>query len=525
MNILSYSVYALLATTLVQAAVVQFNVISPESETVQVNVNGALTTLKPVSPNVPLYTGFAEVGDETSYNYVADSEEEKFTRTLHSGVEKTFNEFFGRPITYANIPQLPRPLDNGKQWTRSDKDPDLFDTNYIPTIFVTGRPSDMNRLVKTVPKKKFKVELTMVGKDYYKTFKNVKFSITGAGKIDNPAKQSWRWTFDEGDFINNRNNFKIRHMEEDPTQMREKLYADILRSMGTYANQANMVRLYVNGEGYGTFNMLDDIPKYSYIRANFYAGNPPAQMGPLYNGATGAGFQVLDEDAYDMFKVTKGSPEDADAILSLAEAFADLDIMDDEAVDRFDREIFDVDQFLRFMVMEYLAGHWDGYWMMQTNDGAYKDYANNDKWYYLGHDYDATFGVNLGIDVMNYSYTDYPSLYPDAVLINGFLKNPRLHARFESYIVDTVKAIFNKRVLGDRVTAYHRFIAPDLKWDRSIKQRSPGKYFGWTFEQTYENMFERVDSPNKNGGGADYGLLEWVEKKSNFVAKDIGFSI
>lgn len=63
----------------------------------------------------------------------------------------------------------------------------------------------------------------------------------------------------EGQYIYNRNYIKLRHMEEDPTQMREKLYADILQAMGVYANQANIVRLYINGQGMGTFNMLDDV--------------------------------------------------------------------------------------------------------------------------------------------------------------------------------------------------------------------------------------------------------------------------
>ncbi|KAG0745093.1 hypothetical protein G6F57_007752 [Rhizopus arrhizus] len=524
MNIISYSICLCLAFTLSQAATVQFNVVCPGSKSVQVNVNGASTNLQPVSSSVPLYTGSVEVGSATDYKYVCDSNTEGFTRQLGSGTTRTLNEFFGRPITYANIPVLPRPLDNGKQWTRADENPDLFDTNYIPTIFVTGKPADMSTLVRKVPKKKFIVELTMIGKDYYKTFQNVKFSITGAGKSHNPAKQSWRWTFAEGDFIDNRNNFKIRHMEEDPTQMREKLYADCLRSMGTYANQANMVRLYINGEGYGTFNMLDDIPKYSYIRANFYAGNPPAQMGPLYGGATGSGFQLLNKDQYTMFKANKKSPEGTEAIYSLAKAFHDLNLTDDAAVQKFEEEVFDIDQFLRFMVLEYLAGHWDGYWQEQTNDGAYKDYTNN-KWYYLGQDYDATFGVNLATDVLRYSYKIYPQKFTGGVLINGFLKNEKLNERFESYIVDTVKTLFNNRTLGEHITAYHEFLAPDLKWDRSIKQRSPGPSYGWTYKQTYENMFVEVDSPNHNGGGAAYGLTEWIDKKSKFVAKDLKFTI
>ncbi|KAI9256702.1 coth protein-domain-containing protein [Sporodiniella umbellata] len=524
MHLISFGIYGLLVTA-THAALVDFYVISPESRVVQVSVGGALTTLKPVAPNIPLYTGSVETGKATTYSYLTESEEEVFVRTLPSGASRTLNDFFGRPITYANITDLPRPLDNGKHWTRADKNPDLFDTNYIPTIVVNGETRDMERLVKTVPKKKFRVELTIIGKDYYRTFKNVKFSITGAGKVNNPAKQSWRWTFDKGDTINHRNNFKIRHMEEDPTQMREKLYADCLRAMGTYANQANMVRLFINGKGFGTFNMLDDIPKYSYINANFYGGNPPKEMGPLYNGATGAGFQLLEEDEYTMFKVTKGSPEDESSIQSLAKAFVALNVTDDAALNQFDQDVFDVDQFMRFMVMEYLGGHWDGYWMMQTNDGAFKDYTENGRWYYLGHDYDATFGVNLEKDILNHSYREFPVRYPDAVFINGFLKNQKFRTKFESYITETVKVLFNKRILGERIWAYHQFIAPELEWDSTISQKSPGKHYGWFFEQTRENLYRKVTSPGAGGGGADYGLLDWIEKKSEFVAKDLNFAL
>ncbi|KAI9264813.1 coth protein-domain-containing protein [Sporodiniella umbellata] len=510
--------------TVSQAVTVTFNVICPGSSNAQVSIGGSLHNLNAVSPQVPLYTGSVEVGSATSYSYHCDSKTENFSRTLASGVTNTLNDFFDRPLTYANIPPLPRPLDNGRQWPRADENPSLFDTNYIPTIIVNGNPIDMETLVTTVPKAKFMVELTMIGKDYYKTFQNVQFSITGAGKKNNPAKQSWRWTFAEGDSINNRNNFKIRHMEEDPTQMREKLYADCLRAMGTYANQANMVRLFINGEGFGTFNMLDDIPKYSYINANFYAGKPPPQMGPLYNGASGAGFQLLSPGEYTMFKPNKQSPEGPDAVMSLAQAFHDLDLTNDDAIYKFDQSVFDVDQFLRFMVMEYLAGHWDGYWQEQTNDGAYKDPLNN-KWYYLGQDYDATFGVNLPEEVLELSYKQYPEKFPGGLFINGLLKNQKVHDLFQTYIADTVKVLFNNNTIAEHTIAYHQFIDPDLQWDRSIKQRSPGPSYGWTAPQTLENLSRGVVAPSNNGGGAAFGLNEWVYKKSQYVAKDLGFVV
>lgn len=66
-------------------------------------------------------------------------------------------------------------------------------------------------------------------------------------------------------------------MEEDPTQMRENLYADILAALGTYGNKANMIRFFINGEGFGTFNLLDDITMYSYIRSMFHNDHPPSK--------------------------------------------------------------------------------------------------------------------------------------------------------------------------------------------------------------------------------------------------------
>ncbi|KAG2207555.1 hypothetical protein INT47_004305 [Mucor saturninus] len=522
-----FSLYTVASLLLVsaQASIVQFNVIAPGSKIVQVNINGTVTSLTASVPNVPFYTGSVEIGTSSSYKYVSDNKTEAFSRTLSKETTATFNEFFGRPITYANIPALPRPLDNGKQWTRGGEASELFDTNYIPSIFVQGVPSEMNTLITRVPKTKHLVDITMIGKDFVRTFKKAKLSISGAGKKHNNAKQSWRWSLAPGDYIDNRDTFKIRHMEEDPTQMREKLYADCLRAMGTYANEANMVRYFINGESFGTFNLLDDVSKYSYIRAMFYNGNPPAQMGPVYDGASGASFEYYtDPSEYSSFKPSKGSPEGYEAIQPLAKAIRMLNMTDTAAIDRFENT-FGIDQFLRFMVMEYLGGSWDGYWQMQTNDGAYKDYANNNTWYYLGQDYDGTFGVNLAVDVINYSYKNYPAKNPNAVLINRLLTNKDIAARFESYITDTVKQLFNNATLGKHIMAYRKFIAHDLKWDRSIKQRSPGINYGWVFSQSYANLFEEVSSPNKNGGGAAYGLTEWITKKSQVVAKDLKFTL
>jgi hypothetical protein len=523
---MKFSLFATAATLLAatQAAVVQFNVVAPGADSVQVESDGKRATLSAPYKGVPYYTGSLDVSG-TTYKYITGNETESFSRTLGNDTAKTYNDFFNRPITYADIPALTRPLDNGKQWTRADSNPDLYDTNFIPTFFVTGEQNDMDSLVYDLDKSTYPTEITVIGKDYVKQLKNVSFGIHGAGKSKNNAKQSWKFFLSPDEYMDNRNYFKLRHMEEDPTQMREKLYADCLRAMGTYANQANMVRLFINEEGFGTFNMLDDIPTYSYIRSMFYGGNPPDKMGPLYDGSTGASFQYLD-DPYDYgdYAPAVGSPEGSEAIYPLAKAFNETNVKDDASIAKFN-EMFDIDQFLRFMVMEYLGGSWDNYWMMVSNDGAYKDYANNNTWYYLGQDYDGTFGVNQPVDTLTWPYTKLADTYPEAILIDGFLQNANLNKTFNSYVVDTVKTLFNNDTLGKHIMAYRDFITPDIKWDRSIVQQSKGINYGWTYDQTYDNLFESVDAPNHNGGGAAYGLTEWIAKKAKVVAALNNFSL
>lgn len=344
-------------------------------------------------------------------------------------------------------------------------------------------------------------------------------SLHRPGRKNNDAKQSWGWILPEGKTMASRSSFKARHQEEDPTQIREKLYADISRKMGTYANEANLIRYYVNKEFMGTFNLLDDVIQYSYIDAMFYNGAPPTERGALYDGGSGATFNPAND--FYSFTPNTESPVGVEGIEPFANTFNGIDFSNDEQVKSI-ATFFDYDQFLRFMVLEFLTGDWDGYWMEQTNIGAYIDAADNNKMYYLAQDFDATFGVNLAdSDTLEMSYTEFPSKYPEGYLINKLLENPGAKATFEKYLTTTVAEIFNNATLGPYVTARQQFIYPDIEADRAVKQRSPGNIFGWTAQQSVDNLFKGVTAPGARSGGASFGLLEWVAKKENAVRSSL----
>ncbi|CAO3622269.1 unnamed protein product [Cunninghamella blakesleeana] len=517
------------------AAKVTFNVIAPGANDVQVSINGQNTKLNAKDADVPVFSGDAEIPDDGKYKYIVGGVAEEFDRSVYKGRTSTLNDFFQRPITYANIPELPWPIKDNAQWTRGGKPTALFDSNYIPSVFINGDKAALDNIIATVPKDLSKVKFTLVDAESVHSFNNVEFGIHGAGKKKNNAKQSWKWKLSGTDTLYNRNYFKIRHMEEDPTQIREKLYSDVLIAMGSYVNEANMIRLFINNEFMGTFNLLDDVTEYSYVNARFFGGKPPQEKGPLYDGASGASFLYSPTGDYFSFKPNAEGPAGGVALLDpICKLFNETKYEDDASIAKFSEQ-FDVDQFLRFMVMEYLGGHWDGYWQMQTNDGAFQD-PTDKKWYYLGQDFDATFGVNIpDVDYrgfVNVPYTEYPTRYPNAILINNLLKNPKIKATFDTYIKDTVSILFNNVTLTNRILAYHEFILPDLKWDRSVKQRSPGIDFGWTFEQVTQNLYQAVESPNlvqvgkeNSTGGAGWGLIEWIAAKSQAVAKEYQITI
>jgi hypothetical protein len=380
------TLFSLAALSLaVNAATVTFRVVAPGANTVQVSIGGQATTLNASDPDVPYYTGSANLDGNASYKYVVNGQAESFDRNLSASRNQTMNDFYGRAVTYANLPILPWPITTNPQWTRMGSKTPVFDDNYFPTIFITGDSAQVSTLVQTVPAQKIPVKYTFIGPEEVKVFNNCSFGVHHPGGKNNEAKQTWEWSLPAGQDLYGRTWMKARNMEQDPTQIREKLYADILSAIGGYANQANYVRIYINKDGYGTFNLVDDVIQYSFINAVFYGNvsSKPVSDGPLYDGGTGAAFDYTKEQAvgFSSWIPNPSSPKDSSALSSVSLALSNMDATNDASVQNF-TTIFDADHFLRFMVMEYLTGSWDAYWMMQSNDGAYQDPTNN-MWYYI----------------------------------------------------------------------------------------------------------------------------------------------
>jgi hypothetical protein len=487
---------------------ITFNVVSL-GQAVSVKAGEATVPLK-LTTTPPLWSAAVNVADNANgYAYIQDGVSEDFIRTLPAEA-KTYNDFYGDPITVQVLPPLGNPL---SAWTRSVGPTPFFDDSYVPSMFFTSS-SNQDKFQSSLSHSNMSTSLTIIFKDQVKVIPNTNLAIHRPGDKSNMAKQSWRIYFPEEIF--GRSFLKLRNSDEDPTNMREKIYADTLKAAGCPANEANLIKMYINGESIGFFTQVDDVNIDSFALAMFYGDmNPyPSRFGVMEQGMAFADFtpgsqynfaQQIGQN-YVLGPVTKWVPDLTAATLPELE------------------KVFDVETFIRAMAIEFLNGHWDGFWGQYiSNFAVFQDILTGNgymKFYFIDHDFDNTFGVNYPEDdieaVMNRPYAEHAQLFEKSTLMTKLLAIPSVKTRFETILKTLVEKMYNPNILGKRVEAmqnrYHSYVA----WDRQIDRQSPGINYHWTILD-YEAAFTGPTGGVVGSGDARAGLSVWVNTKSEAV--------
>jgi len=325
---------------------------------------------------------------------------------------------------------------------------------------------------------------------------------------------------------------KFRDNNEDPTFMRQILYSNIMNSLGYPTTQTVTARVYVNGRSVGYYVLQEEAASESFVRSAFHGdGNgkflitKTKELGHAFDCSTGADFHVTG-NSFSSFKPSN-SRYDTTRIKALAKAFDKLDPTDDDAVEKFEKEWFDVDSFFKAIAMQYLTGHFDSYWFDSTNYAMYNDPTQSTsdtfKFYFICQDWDYTFGLNLSMPYVRYkdfvvrSYKDFvgipwkvrPNDAPDRVAINKLLANPKLQKRFETILKKIVTEVFNPVVLEKRLNALVERHRDEMEWNFSASNLYPlrsgtGTQYNWSMSDFENNITKRV------GHGASYGILQFV---------------
>jgi hypothetical protein len=243
--------------------------------------------------------------------------------------------------------------------------------------------------------------------------------------------------------------FHLNNSVQDESLLSEWISSEILRSAGQPATRVQHARVVVNGRDLGLYVLKESFDR-DFLERNFK--NP---RGNLYDGGFCQdvdGELELDERAKPA-EPNKGAAEPAPApveradLRAIAEACAEPDMKQ-----RWSRleKLVDIEDFVRFMALEAMLGHWDGYCFNANNYRLYFEPGRKAR--FLPHGMDQCF-QDPGMSVLD---------APHALVARSVMKNPAWRTLYRRQVVRLLDE-FDSGRLAKRVEPVRRRIQEALR--------------------------------------------------------------
>jgi len=471
----------LLATNaLLAQSKVTFRVVSVSGKTPYVIVNNQKYAMK--EEEYPIFTTTLNINAPVNYHYSLDGQEEKFTRTLKE--ESTLNEFFNRKVNVKKHPLLPKAYETFADSKKSK----LFDDTFVSTILVEATESDINNIHTHPDKEKLKVPAKVIYVSPYSVskFNSAKIGISGQSTIYY-KKLSYKLSglkTDTDDKLFGRTSVKLRANMIDASFIKEKIYYDMLNSLGVPTAQSKLTRVFINKKPIGLFLMSDDFSNKEFIKntfnngqkstvtnhifkADYYPKGPDHAVGDLkYYGATSG--------KYDIYEY-KGELENVDSEDKVNEILVPfLKSLDNYSEGKSIN--FDINNFLKALAMEFLGYASDNFWIRPGNFFIYKDGAKN-KWYFLDSDFDQSFGHGSPSVAMVATLDNYAAkLNSEIASSRPLIDKLRKISAHDNYLKNVLKRMlqtcFNINAVGSRIDSFAELIREDALWDYTCERQN-----------------------------------------------------
>jgi len=436
----------------------------------------------------------------------------------------TFYEIYGRPHTIgddmiATIPRLYEPLEG------YDKYSQLFQEGEMPVISVHLAAADYSQLISLV--KKTNIEYTMefdLITPYEKYhFTNATLSFSGQGSV-NQEKKPFKFDLsgNEEDKFNseifNRKEFKLRSLRFDEAYMKNKLVMDLAESLALPVAQTAPCRLYINNKSFGLYE-LSDMYKKKFVRRFF---NPSKNSddyiyGSLYKGVSqqnNAGKPIPayfypdfeDVTLSDLYENIVSSDPTADPNIDIQKFITWINALQETTSKEEIEKKFDIDMALKYLALEYLTCHWDGYLGNGNNFFLYIE-PNDGKYHFFSYDFDITLGkwckaptgtideyVTNVVSEEDRVYGSQAQRRP--LLYTKIIKNPAITPIFNDLIKEIVGNLFNIDALGPRLNYFYEFFKYDMYWDTECLANLPTQGF-------VSNVQEKITKADIDGQYSD----------------------
>jgi len=512
---------------------VTFNVIAfPDAvtSTYAVEINKKLYPLQTSKASFPLWS--AKVAGDfalSSYRYVQLNHRNKavaregFMRQL-TNADSTPNEFFNRQATITTLPSIKQVYKDVRP-----KSGGAFDSSQIATIHFTVDPAQfanmMNSPLDNKERKPLKAGFKFINANTVYSADEVKLKVSGhSSRKRRKVSLKVKFNKNKGDTLFDHSVIKLRAEYGDPTMLHEKLYTDILNSIGVPSSQASYSRVYVNGKPQGFFLMIEDIEESMLMRTVHHGTiKEKKALGALYKiGSRESTMNYNGPRTTNYYpwmynnQIRGDNPKDEpmQQIIAFMKDLQDWDPTDNDGI-AYWNERLDLEGFLRSMALEYLAGAWDSFWYNGNNYFMYYN-PQHKIWQFIPSDFDHSFSSGANRVPVETSYKKYGErgrVYKNQPLVSKLIyKNKDINQKFETILRTIAQYVFNDKALEERIHAYETQIEQEVAWDRSIdRSQLPGVTVDWTAKKFHDSIWKKKDC-----------ITRWIKGRAQTVNRQIG---
>ncbi|OUM68313.1 hypothetical protein PIROE2DRAFT_4065 [Piromyces sp. E2] len=374
-----------------------------------------------------------------------------------------------------------------------------------------------------------------------KTFKQAELSISGQS-TRNVSKLSYKikkLKADNNKELFSRTAIKLRAENMDPSFLRDKLYGDILNSLGVPAAQNKLVRVFINGQAIGLFNLSDDISNNRYLRETYNKGEKYSKTNPIFKadfcptcnpggyGDLGYYGDDVNNPMYNIY-IYKGDDKTVENSVHVAnEVIPLLKEIDDYAKGSSNKFPFDEEMFLKYMATEFLAGGVDNYWNKPGNYFIFKD-VDKDQWYFHDADFHYTFGVGgYAESMINTPLSEYPPDLGEDISktrppLDALLSHPENKEKLNKIIDRLLKTSFHTGALYPRIESFVSLIKEDVEWDFSLPRVSSGNQ---DYVYTIDDFVKHTTSLEPNEDSDKTPIRYFINSRIDRVSQELGIQI
>lgn len=376
----------------------------------------------------------------------------------------------------------------GDKKEKEDKTKKLFEGRLVPQFRIEIAPPEMQKL-RAEPRKYAKAQIKVTTPDGEKVFKDVAIHLKGAagsfrGVDDRPAMTVNLDKFTKDQEFYDLDKFHLNNSVQDGSYTNEWLSGELCLAAGVPTARATHARVWLNNKELGFYVLKESYDK-KFLKRHF--GD---DSGNLYDG----GFcQEIDGN---LEKDSGNGVNDRSDLKALVAACRENDLTKrKEALEK----VLDIDQFCRFLALELLTCHWDGYNRNRNNYRIYFNPKNGNRAVFIPHGMDQMFG-DPNFDCLN----------GGALVSNAVLGVPEFRTRYREILQEKSALFVPADKLIEKVDAHRTHVM------NVIKEFNPGwsNEVGNHINGLKDRLKQRAVSVARQTNQADPSTLKFNDKKT-----------